>query len=250
MDLLKLLEWHQFKGLPKSVDELLARTILNVSTCKLRERITELPESLGQLVVLKALDLNYCFALAKVPESLGQLAALQRLHVEQCSAMTSLPESLGGLTALTLLTLRNCFNLKSLPEFMGKLTTIRLITAGNCNALTSLPASLGHLTSLQCLDVSFCSALTDLPESLGLLTGLTYLKIEGCNAIPTLSPHMPNEQLFGRYYSRSIISVLQARNSKSKVFLLIAAAHRQQCGHFPSELWAFVCGRFELASLQ
>jgi Leucine-rich repeat (LRR) protein len=62
------------------------------------EKLTELPESLGQLTQLQTLDLSYN-QLTALPEWLGQFTQLQTLILYN-NQLTALPESLGQLTQL------------------------------------------------------------------------------------------------------------------------------------------------------
>ncbi|MEM9511783.1 MAG: leucine-rich repeat protein, partial [Cyanobacteria bacterium P01_E01_bin.48] len=127
------------------------------------EKLTELPESLGQLTQLRSLDLGGN-QLTALPECLGQLTQLQTLNLSG-NQLTVLPECLGQLTQLQTLNLSNN-QLTTLPE----LTQLQTLNLSN-NQLTTLPESLGQLTQLQELDLSN-NQLTTLPESLGQLTQL------------------------------------------------------------------------------
>src|SRR5262245_32753462 len=79
-------------------------------------KLTELPESLGQLTQLQALNLS-SNRLTSLPEWLGQLTQLQSLDLS-INQLTTLPEQLGQLTKLQWLRLQ--FNqLTVLPESLG-----------------------------------------------------------------------------------------------------------------------------------
>ena len=82
------------------------------------ERLTELPDSLGQLTQLQTLDLSRN-QLTALPDSLGQLTQLQSLNLHN-NPLTALPESLGNLSQL-----RDLFfplpNSKSLPGCIREL---------------------------------------------------------------------------------------------------------------------------------
>lgn len=62
------------------------------------EKLTELPELLGQLTQLQSLHLSGN-QLTALPESLGQLTQLQNLVVNN-NQLTTLPTSIGKLTNL------------------------------------------------------------------------------------------------------------------------------------------------------
>ncbi len=158
-------------------------------------KLTELPESLGQLTQLQSLDLanNQLAALPEwlgqltqlqslnladnqltaLPESLGQLAQLQTLSLSS-NQLTALPESLGQLKQLQTLDLsRN--RLTTLPEWASQLTQLQSLGLSG-NQLTTLPEWLGQLTNLRCLDLSYLE-LTEAPRALRGLTSLTDLTL-------------------------------------------------------------------------
>jgi Leucine-rich repeat (LRR) protein len=135
-------------------------------------KLTELPESLGQLTQLQTLNL-FDNQLTALPESLGQLTQLQSLNLSR-NQLTALPESLGKLTQLQ--TLNLSYNqLTALPESLGKLTQLQTLNL-SYNQLSALPESLGQLTQLQSLNLAD-NQLTALPESLGKLTQLQSLDL-------------------------------------------------------------------------
>jgi len=143
-------------------------------------KLTELPESLGQLTQLQTLTLNGN-QLTALPESLGQLTQLQKLNLAR-NQLTVLPESLGQLTQLQTLDLYDN-QLTALPESLDQLTQLQNLYLAN-NQLTVLPESLGQLTQLQNLDLDN-NHLTALPEWLGQLTQLQTLDLSN-NQLPVL----------------------------------------------------------------
>jgi Leucine-rich repeat (LRR) protein/GTPase SAR1 family protein len=154
--------------LPESLGQLTQLKALDLRYNKL----SPLPESLGQLTQLKALDLSYN-QLSSLPESLGQLTQLQALDLSS-NQLSSLPESLGQLKQLQALDLSSN-QLSSLPESLGQLTKLQDLNLSS-NQLSSLPEALGQLTQLQALDLS-SNQLSSLPESLGQLTKLQELNL-------------------------------------------------------------------------
>jgi len=137
-------------------------------------KLTELPESLGQLTQLQSLDLSNN-QLTALPEWLGQLTQLQSLSLYD-NRLTALPEWLGQLTQLQSLSLSGN-QLTALPEWLGQLTRLQALNLSG-NQLTALPEWLGQLTQLQSLDLSG-NQLTALPEWLGQLTLLQTLRLGG-----------------------------------------------------------------------
>lgn len=142
-------------------------------------KLTELPESIGQLKQLRKLDLSHDYSkksedknqLTTLPDWLGQLTQLTSLDLSH-NQLTALPPSLGQLTQLTFLNLSSN-KLTALPDSLGQLTQLTSLNLSE-NKLTTLSPSLGQLTQLTNLDLS-SNQLTALPDSLGQLTQLTSL---------------------------------------------------------------------------
>jgi leucine-rich repeat protein SHOC2 len=105
--------------------------------------LTSLPSSIGSLVDLTKLYINYN-QLSSLPESIGNLANLTILHISH-NQLTSLPESMGNLSGLTELHLDNN-QLDSLPESMDSLSNlIRLNLNGNPLSDLSMLQGLANL---------------------------------------------------------------------------------------------------------
>ncbi|MFZ5912482.1 MAG: COR domain-containing protein [Chloroflexota bacterium] len=166
----------------KKIEEALksGATELDLSNWENKEKLTELPESIGQLTQLQSL---YLFEnqLLTLPDSLGQLTQLQSLILTG-NRLTTLPELLGRLTQLqSLILIRN--QLTTLPESLGQLTQLPSLDL-SMNQLTSLPKSIGHLTQLKSL-ILIRNQLTVIPESLGQLNQLELLDLSD-NQLTTL----------------------------------------------------------------
>ncbi len=113
--------------------------------------LTEVPESIANLTLLKFLDVS-ANEFTSLPESLGNLTQLQRLHVDT-NRLGRFPDVLRGLTRLRALYIY-------------------------ANALESIPAWINELRSLETLLIN-ANRLTDLPDSLGELSNLTDLSLGG-----------------------------------------------------------------------
>jgi Leucine-rich repeat (LRR) protein len=111
--------------------------------------------------------------LTEVPESLGQLRQLQSLDLST-NQLTALPQSLGQLTQLQSLKLNNN-QLAALPESLSQFTQLQTLSAGD-NQLTELPESLGYLTKLESFDI-FTNQLSILPKSFVRLSRLRSLNL-------------------------------------------------------------------------
>ncbi len=149
-----------------------------------RMRLTELPESLGQLTQLQTLHLN-SNQLTALPESLGQLTQLRRLCLNS-NQLTALPESLGHLTQLQTLELAtNIFT--KLPAVVRRLINLQHLSL-NKNELSDLPLWLHELRSLEILQLIH-NPLHILPKAICTLIGLKILDIRDTQ-ITTLPPEI------------------------------------------------------------
>ncbi|MCG3858074.1 hypothetical protein [Psychrobacter sp. Ps2] len=167
-----------------------------------------LPESIGDLINLKELILdyeNYAFNF----ESLNKLKNLKHLEISFYDAHR-LPDVLEELDCDISLRLRNeqgrmPTNLSSIGNVVDlvitddKLTTLpksfsKLISLKEaylyCKNLTQLPMSLGSLANLRDLNIT-SDNLNELPERIGKLTHLNYLQLN-CQNLNTLPESIVN----------------------------------------------------------
>jgi len=100
--------------------------VLSFSCCR---SLTEVPETIGDIIHLRSLDLSYTY-IQKLPDSMCSLCNLQTLK------------------------LNNCYNLNELPWNLHKLTNLRNLELMK-NTLTKLPAHIGKLNNLEILVSSF-----------------------------------------------------------------------------------------------
>jgi Leucine-rich repeat (LRR) protein len=102
-----------------------------------------LPESIGNLVKLRYLELNDN-QLQSLPESIGNLVNLKVLWLSH-NRLQSLPESIGSLVKLTYL---NLFDnrLQSLPESIGNLVNLKCLRLSN-NHFNFVPEGLFRLSN-------------------------------------------------------------------------------------------------------
>lgn len=160
-----------------------------------KEKLTEIPDILGQLTHLKSLNLSNN-QLSTIPDSIGQLAGLTSLNISS-NLLIQLPDSLGKLKQLRSLNLGNN-KLRSFPDSLGELILLISLDIGDGagdmyfsdhlrktfsihgNPLQLLPQWIGNfvnLVELYCSNVD----LTDLPN---FVLNLTHLKILVLNSNP------------------------------------------------------------------
>ncbi|KAL5555618.1 hypothetical protein UlMin_037854 [Ulmus minor] len=123
---------------------------LNLSDC----RLYYLPESIGELIHLRYLDLKRNTSLKELPGSLCNLCNLQTLNLAFCQSLRRLPEGMGKLVNLKHLYIRYS-GLKGLPKGFGRLTSLQmldtLIVADDKEAYFDI-ADLNKLKNLQLRD--------------------------------------------------------------------------------------------------
>ncbi len=145
-------------------------------------KLTELPDSLGQLTQLQTLELSYN-QLTALPESLGQLTQLQTLEVNT-NRISSVPESFHALVLLDRIELGGN-PLGRLPVFLRDLKKLKTLGAIR-NELKSIPAWIGELASLELLAING-NQISSIPDSVSSLARLTEIWLDD-NRISDLPP--------------------------------------------------------------
>ncbi|XP_062116570.1 putative disease resistance protein RGA1 [Humulus lupulus] len=101
-------------------------------------------------VNLRSLDM--CgFGIKIVPNSIGDLEILKYLDLSENGDIMQLPNSITKLVNLQTLRLSSCVKLRELPRGIQKLVSLRHLEIDGCLSLTSLPQGFGQLTNLQTL---------------------------------------------------------------------------------------------------
>ncbi|MBD1996457.1 leucine-rich repeat domain-containing protein [Leptolyngbya sp. FACHB-541] len=135
--------------------------------------LTELPEAIASLTLLRSLDLSNNQSM-ELPEAIASLTQLQSLNLFH-NQLTELPEAIASLTQLQSLDLSNN-QLMELPEAIAALTQLQELNLSR-NQLTELPEAISSLTQLQELNLSG-NQLTELPEAISSLTQLQKLYLQ------------------------------------------------------------------------
>ncbi|XP_074285723.1 putative disease resistance protein RGA1 isoform X2 [Silene latifolia] len=107
-------------------------------------------KSIMKWTCLRSLDLSDTEA-KSLPESIGQLLHLRSLDLSSNSNLEVLPKSITKLVNLQALLLRSCTKLKQLPNDVSKLVDLSTLNLAECDALNSMPAGISMLTCLHTL---------------------------------------------------------------------------------------------------
>ncbi|NXO60568.1 MFHA1 protein, partial [Aramus guarauna] len=168
-------------GLPPRLAELGRLEELDLSFNRLRR----LPEGLGRLRHLRALDVDHNL-LPSFPAPLLELAALEELDCSGNRHLGALPEGIAALRRLKILWLSGT-GLAALPEGLCQLSALESLMLDS-NRLRALPAGFGSLQRLKMLNLS-SNLLGEFPAAILALPSLEELYLSR-NQLTLLPPHL------------------------------------------------------------
>ncbi|NXJ00252.1 MFHA1 protein, partial [Psophia crepitans] len=168
-------------GLPPRLAELGRLEELDLSFNRLRR----LPEGLGRLRHLRALDIDHNL-LPSFPAPLLELAALEELDCSGNRHLGALPEGIAALRRLKILWLSGT-GLAALPEGLCQLSALESLMLDS-NRLRALPAGFGSLQRLKMLNLS-SNLLGEFPAAILALPSLEELYLSR-NQLTLLPPHL------------------------------------------------------------
>ncbi|NXH20312.1 MFHA1 protein, partial [Bucco capensis] len=168
-------------GLPSRLAELSRLEELDLSF----NRLCCLPESLGRLWHLRALDVDHNL-LPSFPAPLLELPALEELDCSGNRHLGALPEGIAALRRLKILWLSGT-GLEALPEGLCQLSALESLMLDG-NRLQALPAGFGSLQRLKMLNLS-SNLLGEFPPAILALPSLEELYLSR-NQLTLLPSHL------------------------------------------------------------
>ncbi|XP_071663901.1 malignant fibrous histiocytoma-amplified sequence 1 isoform X1 [Patagioenas fasciata] len=168
-------------GLPPCLAELCRLEELDLSFNRLRH----LPEGLGHLRHLRALDVDHNL-LPSFPTPLLELGALEELDCSGNRHLGALPEGISALRRLKILWLSGT-GLAALPEGLCQLSALESLMLDG-NQLQALPAGFGSLQRLKMLNLS-SNLLGEFPAAVLALPSLEELYLSR-NQLTLLPPRL------------------------------------------------------------
>ena len=166
-------EWQELhlpeQGLteiPESIVNLINLKTLNLAI----NQIKHIPKWIGQLVNLQSLDLNEN-RITKIPDSIVQLFNLKMLYFDR-NQIIEIPNSIGQLTNLRELDLYHN-QITKIPDSIGQLSNLTTLNLRS-NQITKIPDSIAKLSNLITLQLSD-NQITKIPDLIAQLSNITEL---------------------------------------------------------------------------
>ncbi|XXG40986.1 hypothetical protein AAC387_Pa01g1563 [Persea americana] len=172
--------------LPKSTTRLYNLQTLKLAGCR---KLVEVPESIGDLLQLRYLDLSWTM-IERLLKSTTRLYNLQTLILAGCSKVVEVPESIGDLLQLRYLDLSTTM-IERLPKSTTRLYNLQTLKLDRCSKFVEVPESIGDLLQLRDLSLHFTD-IVRLPKSTTRLYNLRTLNLSGCQRLVELPSDLSN----------------------------------------------------------
>ncbi|XP_011013408.1 PREDICTED: protein SUPPRESSOR OF npr1-1, CONSTITUTIVE 1-like [Populus euphratica] len=202
-------------NLPSRINSSCLET-LNLSGCA---NLKKCPETARKLTYL---NLNET-AVEELPQSIGELSGLVALNLKNCKLLVNLPENIYLLTSLQIADISGCSSISRLPDFSRNVRYLYL----NGIAIEELPSSIGDLRELIFLDLVGCNRLKNLPSAVSKLVCLENLNLSGCSSI-TEFPKVSNN-IKELYLNETAIQEIP---SSIECLFDLAELHLRNCKQF------------------
>eukprot|EP01123_Difflugia_compressa_P007160 TRINITY_DN1971_c0_g1_i1.p1 TRINITY_DN1971_c0_g1~~TRINITY_DN1971_c0_g1_i1.p1 ORF type:complete len:608 (+),score=94.72 TRINITY_DN1971_c0_g1_i1:53-1876(+) len=138
-----------------------------------------IPDSIGNLLFLKELDLSTNSLTGTIPPSIGNLVSLTSLVLYTNQLTGTIFDTIGDLTLLTLLDLSENLLSGTIPPSIGDLTLLQELWLNRNNLNGIIPDSIGQLTRLTLLWMDQNDLSGTIPTSITQLTSLNRLVLYG-----------------------------------------------------------------------
>ena len=109
--------------------------------------VMSIQELISNFKFLRVLSLCWCYNIKEVPDTIGDLIHLRSLDLSR-TCIKRLPDSTCSLCNLHMLKLNKCFDLKELPSTLNELTDLRRLELIG-TTLTKAPLLLGKMKNLR-----------------------------------------------------------------------------------------------------
>jgi hypothetical protein len=140
----------------------------------------QIPEEMGQLIMLQSLNLNNNKFYGLIPKSIGKLINLEELYLNNNDLSGEIPKEVESLEKLSIMDLGNNDLYNYIPEEIGSLQSLQNLNLQNNNLSGAIPISLSYLKNLKNINLSGNNNLQGAIPPLEYVTVCDYGKTSLC----------------------------------------------------------------------